>query len=267
MRFSTLALGTIAFLAANPAMAQEETAPPKPITITGSVTAITDYRFRGATQTNGDPAIQGTLNVNHSSGFYVGTFLSSIDGGADGSTPALTNYGDVEVDLYGGFTKTLPSGLGFDVGLLYYWYADGAKSVNTDFFEPYASVNYTVGPANLKVGGNYAWGGQKGLNFTPGNDDSLYLYGEASVAIPKTPITLKGHFGRTKGSLGLLNPTIADDSYLDWSLTAEAVGGPLKVGVSYVDTDITNGVVPGIGHYAHELGRGSTVLGYVAFSF
>ncbi|HWK35861.1 TorF family putative porin [Sphingomonas sp.] len=266
MRFSTLALGSIAFLAASPAIAQDETAPPKPITVTGGVTLVTDYRFRGATQTNEGPAVQGTVNVNHASGLYAGTFLSSIDGGADGSTPALTNYGGVEVDLYGGFTKTLPSGLGFDVGLLYYWYADGAKSVNTDFFEPYASVNYTLGPANVKVGANYAWGGQSGLDFTTGKDDSLYIYGELGVGIPSTPVTLKGHLGRSDGSLGLLNPG-ADDSYTDWSITAEAVGGPFKAGVSYVDTDISNGAVPGIGHFAQRLGRGSTVLGYIGFSF
>ena len=242
---------------------------PKPFKITGGATLTSDYRFRGLTQTNETGAIQGTLNVNHSSGLYIGTWASTIDGGLDGSTPALTGYGSAEVDLYGGFSKTLKSGLGFDVGLLYYYYADRAKGLNTDFFEPYASINYTIGPVNAKLGAAYAWGGQDGLNFTAGKDDNIYVYGELAGGIPSTPLTLKGHLGYTDGSLGLVNPTAADDTYLDWSVTLEAVGGPFKAGVSYVDTDITErkfGVFAKRG-FAQTLGRGATVLAYIGVSF
>lgn len=264
MRFSTLGLGAALLAAATPAFAQDA-APEEPtpaFTVTGGATLLTDYRFRGATQTDEKVAVQGTINLNHESGLYVGTFLSSLDGGLDGSTPALTGYGAVEIDLYGGYTKTLDSGFGFDVGLLYYFYADGAAGQNTDFFEPYASVNYSFGPANIKVGAAYAWGGQKGLDFTAGDDESLYVYSDLAIGIPDTPVTLKGHVGVSNGSLGLLNPLATDDSYTDWSLTAEFVKGPFKAGVSYVDTDISN-----VGGFAQTLGRGSGVFGYVGFSF
>lgn len=268
MRFSipsgSLLLAPLA-LAAAPASAQD-TAPPPTFKVSGGATVISDYRFRGLTQTNGDPAIQGTINVNHKSGFYVGTWASSIDGGNDGSTPLLTGYGGAEVDLYGGFTKTF-SGVGVDVGFLYYYYPGGRKGLNTDFAEPYASLSYTIGPVAAKAGVAYAYGGQKGLDFTRGNDDNLYTYVEGSVGIPTTPITLKAHGGRTKGALGLANFNANDDTYYDYSVTAEAVGGPIKVGVSYVDTDITTRRVAGIGRYANKLGRGSTVLGYVGFAF
>lgn len=269
MRFSTFGLGGALLLAtATPAFAQDAPAAPTPaVTVTGGATVITDYRFRGLTQTDDRPAIQGTLNLNHSSGFYVGTWASSIDGGSDGSTPALTNYGGAEVDLYAGFTKTLPSGVGVDVGLLYYYYPGGKSGLNTDFFEPYASVSYTIGPVTAKVGGNYAWGGQAGLDFTTSNDDSLYVYGELGAGIPNTPVTLKAHLGNNKGSLGLFNPTTADDSYLDWSLTAEMAKGHFKAGVSYVDTDITNANIAGIGPFAQKLSRGATVLGYIGATF
>lgn len=251
-----------------PATDDGETGPPKPFKITGGVTLVSDYRFRGLTQTNETGAIQGTINVNHSSGLYIGTWVSTIDGGLDGSTPALTGYGGAEVDLYGGFTKTLKNGLGFDVGLLYYYYPDRTKGLNTDFFEPYASINYTIGPVNAKLGAAYAWGGQDGLDFTSGSDDNIYVYGELAGSIPTTPLTLKGHLGYTSGSLGLVNPSAAD-SYFDWSTTLEAVGGPFKVGVSYVDTDISNRTFSGIllKGFARTLGRGSTVLAYVGLSF
>jgi len=254
---------------ANTPAADTPVDPPKPFTITGSITVVSDYRFRGLTQSDEKPALQPTLNLNHSSGLYIGTWMSTIDGGIDGSTPALTGYGFAEIDLYAGFTRTLKNGFGFDVGLLYYLYPDNQHGLKTDFFEPYASINYTIGPVNAKLGGAYAWGGQSGLDFTAGNDDNIYVYGELSGSIPKTPITLKSHLGYTNGSLGLVNPS-ADDSYWDWSLTAEAViKGHLKIGVSYVDTDITErkfgGLLPK--GFAQTLGRGATGLAYIGYSF
>ena len=277
MRFTKAIAGALLLAAtATPAFAQEEPAPAEaeatpPFKVTGGVTLISDYRFRGTTQTNEDPAIQATLNLNHASGLYAGVWASTIDGGLDGSTPALTGYGDVEIVLYGGYTKTLTNGLGFDVGLLYYLYADGASGVNTDFFEPYAAITYTIGPVSTKLGAAYAWGGQDGLagfDVKGGNDDNLYVYGDASVGIPTTPITIKTHLGYSSGALGSLNaPGTLDNSYLDWSVGAEWVGGPIKGGVSYVDTDISNANIPGIGKFAERRGRGSTVLAYIGFSF
>jgi len=260
MRISTISLGGLLLAAtATPALAQE-TAPPKPLTVTGNVTLVSDYRFRGITQSDGDGAVQGTLNVNHSSGLYVGTFVSTID-----DKVSLPGYGGAEVDLYGGYTKTLDNGIGFDAGLLYYLYPGGAKGANTDFFEPYASVSYSIGPVSTKVGVNYAWSGQKGLI---DKDDNTYVYGQAGVGIPGTPVTLTGHIGYTKGSLGLVNLNAGDDSYWDWSVNAEAVGGPFKVGVSYIDTDVSNRYDPSLGgHFAQTLDRGSTVLAYVGLGF
>lgn len=266
MRFSMTSLAVIALAAAAPAFAQNTDIPP-PVAITGTVTLTSDYRFRGLTQSDEGPAAQGTLTVSHESGFYIGAFASTIDGSGD--TPLLTGYGDVEIDLYGGFTKTMSNGLGVDVGLLYYYYPDAVSGFNTDFFEPYAAVTYTIGPISTKLGAAYAFGGQDGLaGFDPdgGNDDNIYAYFDASVGVPTTPITLKGHVGYSDGSLSAANPggstPGSDGSYIDWSLGAEAVGGPFKVGVSYVDTDITNDF-----GFAQSLGRGSTVLGYVGFAF
>lgn len=241
-----------------------ETSPPKAIKITGGVTAISDYRFRGLTQTGGDGALQGTVNINTAAGPYIGVWASSIDGGRRSRTPLLVGYGPAEVDLYAGYTKTF-HGVGVDAGVLYYYYAGHFKDVvrNTDFFEPYANLSYTIGPVVAKVGANYAWGGQKGLDFRANNkDDDIYVYAEGAIGIPHTPLTIKGHGGRTQGSLGLANLNPTKDTYYDWSVTGEAVGGPIKVGVSYLDTNITEQ-----GRFARSRGFGSTVLGYVGLSF
>lgn len=260
MRFSMITLGGLLLAAATPAMAQDDAAADESsVTVTGGVTVTSDYRFRGISQTGKDPAIQGTVNVNHSSGLYVGIWASSID---DTEAAAVAGYGDVEIDLYGGYTKTFDNGVGVDVGLLYYLYPiDEASGLATDFFEPYASVSYTAGPVTAKVGGNYSWSGQSGL----AGNDSLYLRGDVTVAIPNTPVSLLGHIGSTNGQLGIL--ALTDDDYLDWSLAAEASYKFAKIGIQYVDTDITGATLPIIGKWDKAVGASSTVLAYLTFSF
>lgn len=297
MRFSTITFGALLLATTAPAFAQDTPPPssdaaspstsspgvdapveePTPaFKFTGGATLVSDYRFRGTTQTDGDGAVQGTLGVAHESGLYAGVWASSIDG-RSGDTPFVAGYGLEEVDIYGGFTKSI-SGFGLDVGLLYYYYPDGRSGQNTDYFEPYASVTYSIGPVATKAGINYAWSGQAGLRgydvkkSLTAEGDNIYLYGEASLGIPTTPLSVKGHFGYSEGGYGSLNyygRGSTDNNYIDWSATLEAVVGPAKVGVSYIDTDISNVKDPAFGRhgFARELGRGSTVVGYVGVSF
>ncbi|MBO9714118.1 TorF family putative porin [Sphingomonas sp.] len=256
MRFSMITLGGLMLAAATPAMAQDDAAPADTpeITVTGSASLTSDYRFRGISQTGKDPALQGTININDKSGFYAGFWASMIDGD---DAPAVAGFGKAEVDLYAGFTKTLPGGVGIDVGLLYYLYPiDKAKGLATDFFEPYASVSYTIGPVTAKVGANYAWS-QKAIFDT----DSLYLRGDVTVAIPGTPVSILGHVGHTDGALGVL--ALTSDKYWDWSLGAEASYKFAKVGVQYVDTSI-KGFGAG---WDDAVGADPGILGYVTLSF
>ncbi|MGH6785852.1 MAG: TorF family putative porin, partial [Novosphingobium sp.] len=95
--FAATVLAGSAF-AAVPAHAEEETAPPSEFTVTGNVVFVSDYRFRGLSLSGGDPAIQGAINVNHDSGFYVGAWGSSLE------QDAFDIYGNMELDLYAGWT-------------------------------------------------------------------------------------------------------------------------------------------------------------------
>src|SRR5450759_2863878 len=65
-------------VSAQTAPAAEPAAPASPHTFTGNVGLVSQYIFRGLTQTNGDPAIQGGADYSHASGFYAGTWLSNI---------------------------------------------------------------------------------------------------------------------------------------------------------------------------------------------
>lgn len=258
MRFSMITLSGLLLAAATPALAQDETEPADAVSVSASVTAVSDYRFRGISQTDGDVAIQGGVTVAHDTGFYGAIWASTIKGQ---EAPVVAGYGEAEIDLSVGFAKTFDNGVGVDVGLLYYLYpVDKVSGLDTDFFEPYASLSYTVGPVSAKVGANWAWSGQPGL---VGND-SLYLRGDLGFTIPGTPVTLLAHAGHTDGQLAFFAP---QEKYWDFMLGAEVTHSFAKLGVQYVDTDLPEGTLFTIPNYREFIGGGSTVLGYITFSF
>lgn len=213
-------------LVATPTLAQQIDG----VTVSGNVAVTTDYRFRGVSMSQGDPAIQGGIDLTTDSGFYVGTWGSSIAGGGP--------YGEMELDLYAGWTGEVSEGVTFDIGLLYYMYPTsddiGGIDVDTDYFEPYASIGTTLGPVGATLGVAYAWK-QDSL----GGDDNLYIYTDWNLGIPQTPLTLTAHLGYTDGVLA--PPFVAgtaDRTGLDWSigLSATVLGG-LTAGVSYVGVE------------------------------
>ncbi len=225
---SLTVLAGSAALFASPVLAQDASVAPSPapspaLTITGGVTGVSQYRFRGISLSDEKPALQGTINLNHKSGFYVGAWSSSLDGFGE------LGGSNIELDLYGGYKKDVGAGFVTDVGLLYYAYP-GSKGGNFEFFEPYANVAKAIGPGTAKVGVAFA-PSQKAL----GNHSNLYTFGEYALPLKGTPITLNSHVGYSKGKTALT----PGDHYLDWSLGASAAWRNLTFGASYVDTNIS----------------------------
>jgi uncharacterized protein (TIGR02001 family) len=222
LKSTTAALcGVVLALSSMPAFAQDGDKPAAaeetgPFTITGSITAVSDYRFRGVSLSGEDFAIQPSININHESGLYVGTWVSNLK---DTDT-----YGEAEIDLYAGFSKEIASGTTIDAAVVYYYYPNGTG--DSDYFEPYVSLAHTFGPVTAKAGVNWA----PSANAT-GNEDFIYYYGQLSAAIPSTPITLTGRLGKQD-----LGPA----SYTEWMLGASATFGKITAGVQYVDTDLGN---------------------------
>jgi uncharacterized protein (TIGR02001 family) len=122
------------------AQAQPKAAEPD-YTLTGNVSLLNDYRYRGISQTRTKPAIQGTIDFAHKSGVYLGAFGSNVKWLADAGSK-----GNVEIDLYGGYKGTIVGDLGFDVGLLQYLYPRnnlaslGGANANT--LEAYGGLTY-----------------------------------------------------------------------------------------------------------------------------
>jgi Bacterial protein of unknown function (Gcw_chp) len=142
MANKTLAAVAIAFMAAGgalvPAVSQAQVA--------FNVGAVTDYRYRGISQSKLRPAVQGGVDYT-AGGFYVGAWASSIKW-----TKELGGGGSVEIDLYGGYKGEITKGLNYDVGVLTYQYPGNdlkditGETANTT--EVYGALIY--GPATLK---------------------------------------------------------------------------------------------------------------------
>ncbi|MFZ4688236.1 MAG: TorF family putative porin [Polymorphobacter sp.] len=234
---SAFALAAIA--SAAPALAADEPAPA--FKVSGSVALVSDYRFRGVSQSNNGLAVQGGLTLNHESGLYGGFWGSNLAGWGTFGGPNL------ELDLFAGYK--LPVGAGtLDVGGTFYQYPGGATL--TSFFEPYVKFSGTAGPVALTAGVAYAWSQSALGNWSNDVDsrigdkeDNLYVWGDAAFGIKDTPITLKAHIGYSDGNPGLgpngtsVAPT---GSYWDWLIGADFVVGPVTLGVAYVDTDISD---------------------------
>jgi uncharacterized protein (TIGR02001 family) len=220
IRISALSAFAFSIALAPPALAQESSGG---ITVNGGATLVSDYRFRGISQTDKRFAVQGTFTLGHASGFYATVWGSSID-------DYVYNGSDQEIDFIGGYRRTF-GGTTVDVGILYYYYP-GSGGINSDFFEPFASVAHTFGPATAKVTANYA-PKQAALSIGDGKEDNLYLAGDLSLGVPDTPISLSAHIGHSFGPSYL---TIGDE-YTDWSLGASYTRKNLTLGVAYVDTD------------------------------
>lgn len=232
--FYLLAAATMAVAA--PAFAEEATPELK---VSGTVGLVSDYRFRGVSQTDKGMAIQGGVTVAHKSGAYVGFWGSNL-GGWGRFTGA-----NMELDLIAGYAKPIGP-VTVDAGLTWYMYPAGADL--TDFAEPYVKVSGSAGPVSLLAGVAYApkqkaLGNFSATSYSNGqSQDNLYIWGDSSYVVPGVDVKLKGHLGYSKGNPGLgpngtsVAPT---GSYIDYSVGAERTFGPLTFGVSYVGTDIT----------------------------
>jgi len=132
--------------------------------LSGNMTLVNDYRFRGYTQTNFNPAAQLGIDLKHSSGFYIGNWNSNV---------SWISGGSLEMDFYGGWSGEIVDGLSLDVGVLQYTYPGNsgmADSPNTT--EIYLGVS--KGPFGLKV----SWAPTNWFGYAD-SKNAVYLDGTA----------------------------------------------------------------------------------------
>jgi uncharacterized protein (TIGR02001 family) len=249
-----LASAAVAFAACSitaPAFAQDEEAS-DPVTVSGSVALVTDYRFRGISQTDKNFAVQGSVTVAHESGVYVGLWGSSVD-------EYVAAGGDQEIDIIAGFKKSFGDTT-VDVGGIYYYYPGSAQIIPgyaSDFLEVYGSVTQAIGPVSAKLGVAYA-PKSAALDYGFGKEDNFYANLGLSATIPDTGIGLSAGVGRTF-TRSFLSGGV---KYTDWSAGATYTTGPVTLGVTYVDTNAF-GINPISGKNIYKAG----VLGTLTVAF
>lgn len=209
---------------------------------------VTDYRFRGISQSRLKPALQGGVDWTHDSGFYLGFWFSTIRILED--IPG--GKGPVELDFYGGYRgKLMSDALSYDVGILRYEYPreNFGTSVNTT--ELYGALGY--GPLTVK----YSHSILKQTFGVANSRGSYYLEAAATFDTGIWGMTITPHIGHQKYD-GAGNGVA---TYTDYSIAlGKDLGNGFTLSAMLVGTDADRGFYssPANGKF---LGKTGLVLG------
>lgn len=238
MRKSLLSL-SMALALATPTLAAAQAASALPVT--GNMSIVSDYRFRGISQTYLGPAIQGGVDYAHASGFYLGNWNSSVAG------QIYTGGSGIEMDFYGGYKQSFGD-IGIDVGSIYYWYPRAKAFGETfDNWEIYAGASWKWLSGKLF----YALSDYFGLDNTFANNVFLdrntnaplggrgssrgTWYLDLNATVPLTnELGFVAHFGMLEVE------KYGELDYKDWKLGVTYDLQGWVFGAAYVDTDARN---------------------------
>nr|WP_321359497.1 TorF family putative porin [uncultured Hyphomonas sp.] len=177
----------------------------------GNVSMTSDYVWRGISQSNEDPAIQGGFDYSNGM-FYAGTWASNVDFSDE------PDDANLEVDLYGGLAGETESGISWDVGFIYYGYPD-AENSDYDFVELQGALGYTF-TSGISVGGAVYW--------DPDNEN-VYVEGSAGYSFTEN-FSMDASVGNYTYDAG--------GDYTNWSLGGTySLPIGIDVDVRYWDTD------------------------------
>ncbi|WP_130470423.1 TorF family putative porin [Candidatus Magnetaquicoccus inordinatus] len=233
-------LGLSALLSSPLHAAEADSASSSPHTFTANIGVVSNYIFRGLTQTWNKPALQAGADYSHADGWYAGVWGSSITD---------KQYGDgwVELDLYGGYNGKFNDDWSWTVGLLGVYYP-GAEYPGTsqsyDNVEVNAGIGYKWITAKLSVAVTDYFGANKDSGYKGGSSGTTYWDLTANIPLPEETfskdVTLPVHVGRTNYT----SDTAAgvDPSYTDYKVGInKTFDGGWNVGVAY--TYASNGAL------------------------
>eukprot|EP01037_Dinobryon_pediforme_P001775 gene1775-1805_t len=234
----------------------DETGVPAAFSVAGTASLLSQYRFRGLSRSDNQPAVQADLSVTHVAGAYAGVTLTSESPG-----PAV-DMGAGEIDIYAGYSHALgPGGIMLDLGLRGYVHPGRAGG---DVAEIYGSLDRQIGPIDLRAGLAYAPPqAHLGHKARGGARDNTYVFAETRADVPGTPLHLHAHGGCTAGGLDYTR------SYCDYRAGLGATHKALGIDVSLVGTTLSQadalarpqGPVPDLAQ-TWRVARSAVVLGF-----
>lgn len=188
----------------------------------GSIGGVSDYKFRGISQTSEAPAVQGNIDFVHNSGVKVGVWGSNVDFGG-------TSDATLESDLYVSYTHTFDK-LTTEAGVVYFAYP-GAKSANNyDYTEVYGSAGYDFGIVAVTASLNYSpdFFAASGVAYYP----KLYI----KAPLPKG-FSADASIGRQYIDN---NVRYGVPNYTDWSAGISYIIEDFTIKAQYIDTNLNN---------------------------
>lgn len=197
-----------------------------------NVGLFSEYYFRGISQTDDAPALQGgfdwssKLDEKSGLGVYLGVWGSNVDfneaAGVDGAT--------LEIDIYGGLTGDIGStGLSWDIGFIYYTYPGASNSLNYDFVEGQVALSYDFGFASTTAS----------LNYSPDNfgNSGAAFYPKLSIDVPVGKyLTLSGLVAKQYIDR---NATFGQPDYVEYGIGATVNLVGFDVNLTWSDTDLS----------------------------
>lgn len=188
--------------------------------VSANVGFVTDYVFRGISQSDENFAVQGGFDVGHTTGLYAGIWGSNVD----------FNDGDeanIEIDLYAGYANEI-AGINYDVGAIYYAYPGADSALDYDFYEVSLALGYDFDVASASASVNYS------PEFFGDSGDALYYSLNTDIPLP-ADFTLSGHVGYQSIDD---NDAFGTPDYTDWSIGIGYNLAGFDLSLQYIDTDL-----------------------------
>ena len=265
----TLIAAAVATVLAAPSLVLAADAAPTPThTFTPNVGVVSDYLFRGVSQSKGGAALQGGVDYSHASGLYAGVWASTITW-----VKQFLGKGSTEVDLYGGYKNTfIPDGdWNYDVGVIAYNYTGKGSATGATGFAGFSPL---YNPNTTEVYGalGYKWLTAKYSHTISKNFIGWVPYSPAAAGFDYSKSTrgsgylelnaaydvgdgwgVSAHVGKQKiKNIQAIPGTFTDASYSDWNIGVTKDLGFGVVGLTYSDTDVSgtcNGATGGTNPY------------------
>jgi uncharacterized protein (TIGR02001 family) len=219
-----VAFAALTFSAASSAIANEPLIAPDvvPGSFSANVALASEYFFRGMSQTDDVPAVQGGFDWEHELGVYLGAWASNVK---------FTDA-SLELDLYGGLQGEFwASGVSWSAGFIYYYYPGADSSLEYDFVEATGSLGYDLFDlASAKVSFNWS------PDYFAGSGDAFYTALGVDIPLGKH-FTLSGHVGKQNVDN---NVKFALPNYVDYSVGLSTNVAGFDLGITWTDTDMSD---------------------------